>query len=55
MVAFTATLGSDHLKVGLSIFDTLQKNQEFWTVSNRPEIGKNSLQNGPNDFFFFFS
>jgi hypothetical protein len=27
-------------------------NQEFWTVSNRPEIGKNCLENVPDGFFW---
>jgi hypothetical protein len=27
---------------------SLQKNQDFWTVSNRPEIGKNRLKNDPD-------
>jgi hypothetical protein len=31
--------------------NSLQKFQEFWTVSNRPEIAKNRLEKGPYGFF----
>jgi hypothetical protein len=30
---------------------TLQKFQEFWTVSNHLEIAKNRLEKGPDGFF----
>jgi hypothetical protein len=31
---------------------SLQKKWDFWTVLNRPEIGKNRLKKGPDGFFW---
>jgi hypothetical protein len=30
----------------------LQKKRDFWMVLNRPEIRKNRLEKGPDDFFW---